>query len=355
MRRHRVALALAASAWGVSAASAHDGSVVGAASRPAVFASLPDGTVVPGYIMQSDVFSGTSLPADLLPVDEWPGPINLVVVPELGCVRHENVTVGGDALNLNFTSNARSSCPQEWLNTPFYQANRTSWPVGQPTSYDASMVYQQNFQFTYGQVYMRARMPSGTGPGLQAFLSGTACQSTPYDALGNFIDDLDAKSGLTTCNWPTDGSQEFDMPQYFPSRGGANGQFFASLYVDCSSPGSPPLQGTFFGVNYCGSFYTSDGSGGLPFINSIAGLSDPRLNFHTYMVDWRPGSWSFYIDGVLMAQTLARWVPKDSQFWGAWVMDQLTVDAATLPTSASISWLTFVCPPGVPCVVNHGA
>lgn len=331
--------------------------------------TFQDGSSVPGTCMFDEEFNdastvcvtpGSCSGKTWIAEDNWLGPINFSVIPELTCIRHENVSVSGGNLVLSMTANSRASCPQTWPETTYYDTSgctgvsggpgcKTSFNPGQPTSYDAAVVSQLNFNFTYGRIDIRALFSGGTGPGTDISLWGQTCQSS-LGLIDAYLSGFFAHA-ITGCRFPTTpGSEEMDIPEWSKASGNVLDD---SCYVG-ASVGSPPSVGTFFGVPYYGGLWASSVVG-QPFMNG-ATVSDSSVNWHVYTTIWTPQTFEFYVDGspVNVAHGGSpSWIPSHPMFLMFWNEDQTTVTAATLPQNALIDYVRITCPPGVPCVVNH--
>lgn len=305
--------------------------------------TFPDGTTVPGTCMFDDEFEGTSLSSQWHAIDDWEGPIQNVA-PSLSCFRHENVSVSGGQLHLAMTANARASCPQTWTASSYYTTNYgTSWPPGQPTSFDEAAVDTPTFHFRYGHVWIKARAPSGTGPGMDVSLWGTNCQNATTGIIGQYLTGFFAHNG--TCQFPSSGSYEMDIPNFLH----ANGNLNCSIYRD--SGNSAPLVGTFFGVNYYGALWSNQIGVGNLFLAGNPAI-DPTDGMHVYETIWGPDAWSFYVDGTMLAveeKPSPNWVNDQDLFPMIWNADQAAVTGATLPQSVDVEAFRIWCDPGVPC------
>jgi beta-glucanase (GH16 family) len=120
-------------------------------------------------------------------------------------------------------------------------------------SYASGMVQWSSFNFTYGTVEIRAKLPAGAWPAL--WLLGSACQTSNITNPDN----------VGTCDWPALGSEEIDMTEVWGSRTSINQQIHSSLL------GSPGCTAT---------------------------VSDAAQNWHTYDLVWEPGSLVWHVDGV---------------------------------------------------------
>jgi beta-glucanase (GH16 family) len=125
---------------------------------------------------------------------------------------------------------------------------------GTTKSYSSGAVVWSSFNFTYGTVEYRAKMPGGQGPWPAVWMLGKNCQppnATTYNASG--------------CNWKSAGSEELDMTEYL------SGNFTSDLENIWSNLVSSPA--------------------------CSASLSDASQNFHVYDTVWAAGSMKWYIDG----------------------------------------------------------
>ena len=308
--------------------------------------TYPDGDVVAGRCMFDDEFD--ALNTDVwVASDDWSGPLQNVI-PDVGCFRHENVTVSGGSVNLTASVNARASCPQTWDVTPYYTAHfGSSWTPG-ATRYDVAELSMKTFRFRYGLVQMRMIFPPGRGPGGDVTLWGTNCQSLTGAITA--VNDLYTKAeGDRICHWPYADSREMDIMQ--SSRTGDTTTINTSVYTD-NSVGSPHLVDTFFGVPYYGDRYIQPSVGGFKnFLGSYT-VASPTLTYHVYELDWRPGSWTVSVDGSIVAkevQGTPAWVPDEAMFIMIWNAMTVAVTDADLPSIMLVDYLRITCPSGVPC------
>jgi beta-glucanase (GH16 family) len=175
---------------------------------------------------------------------------------ELQCYLPANVTVGGSYLNL-LTEVQTQSCGD---------ANHAagSW------NYTSGMVQWSTYNFTYGTVEYRAKMPGGQGPWPAIWLLGWNCQA------GNIV----SADNSGACNWPQPGSDEIDMTEILGSRLTSVNQ---QIHSGSSNSGC------------------------------TATTSDVSQNFHVYQMVWTASSLVWKIDGTTTC-TLTQNIPSTPMF-----------------------------------------
>jgi beta-glucanase (GH16 family) len=198
---------------------------------------------------------------------------------ELECYRPANESVANGFLNL-------TAKPQ------------TISCNGHAYSFTSSMVQWKSFNFTYGTVEVRAKMPGGNGTWPAIWMLGANCQPTnPVSA-----DD----SG--PCVWPQPGSDEIDIAEFLTSnRTGLNQQIHS-------------------GANNAGCSAT---------------VSDASLNYHVYRFEWAPGSAIWKIDGVQTCKKTAA-IPSTPMFLILNIALHQTVNG--LPQAMSVDYVTVTQP-----------
>lgn len=309
-----------------------------------------DGTVVDGTCMMVDEFTGSTLDtAKWLAEDDMISALLEHAAP-FGCVAAANVSVSGGNLHLLFTSNSRASCPQTWTANAYYNAHfAASFPSPTATSFDGAIVDAKTFKMKYGHIAIRMQMPGGTGPTADVSLWGENCQGGGAGhqlMLGLF-------NNVAPCFWPQPGAREFDIPNFTHSNFDGR-QVIASLHVD-NVGGAPFLRNFSVGgvdIPYYGADWapSNNPTPGYTAFLSSKDNGDPTAAFHVYETDWRPGQWSFYIDGVLFAQNNGAWVPAENMFPMFWNVDQASPSSVGLPVDMQIDYFRAWCPPTVPCV-----
>jgi beta-glucanase (GH16 family) len=136
-------------------------------------------------------------------------------------------------------------------------------------SYASGMVQWKSFNFTYGTLEIRAKLPSGAWPAL--WLLGSNCQATNVISADN----------VAPCNWDTPGSEEIDMTEVFGSRTSVNQQVHSSVL---GNPGC------------------------------TAAVTDASQNWHTYDLVWGPGSLIWKVDGTTTCSIKNTAVPSKPMF-----------------------------------------
>jgi Glycosyl hydrolases family 16 len=163
-------------------------------------------------------------------------------------------------------------------------------------SYTSGAIQSQK-TFTYGTVTVRAKFAGGTGPWPAIWLLGHNCQ--PW-------------KGPNNCNWPNPGGDEIDIAEILGSN-------HSSIHQQIhSSAGNPSCD---------------------------KGVSDSSSNWHTYELDWAPGSVTWKIDGSTTCTASGGAVPSQPMFLiintavggdGAGTVSNGTLPQTTTVTSASI-------------------
>jgi hypothetical protein len=312
----------------------------GAGEQRCLFA---DGSSVPGRCMFLEEFDGSTLNADRwLPENDMVSALLEHAAP-WGCVRQENVSVSGGTLRLAMTNNVRAECPQSWTTNAAYDAiTAGNFPAPTGTSFDTAAVSMRAFHFTYGRYLVRAQLAGGTSPWSGILMWGQPCQAA--GAMNGLMEGIFTQTG--PCNWPT--QPEWNGPSYVHSLIDGKQAIFTSHRA--AGQGAPFLR-NYYGIPYYGQENAPAGPGILPeyqfFITSVD-FGDLSLGFHVYELDWRPGSYSFLIDGQLCARAVERWVPRIPMFMQLWNVDSAPA-AVGLPQTMQVDYVRVVCPPGVPC------
>jgi beta-glucanase (GH16 family) len=94
------------------------------------------------------------------------------------------------------------------------------------------MLQWRTFNFLYGRVEIRAKMPGGAGQMPALWMLGTDCQATnPINA------------NMLPCNWPQPGAQEIDMTEILHSQYGVVNQQIhtATSHQGCTPSFPPPI------------------------------------------------------------------------------------------------------------------
>jgi beta-glucanase (GH16 family) len=169
--------------------------------------------------------------------------------------------------------------------------------------YTSGMVQWAGFRYTYGTLEVRARMPGGQGPWPAVWMLGADCQTTNPTTPDN----------VGTCHWPHDGSQEIDVAEKLCGDSCVNQQ----LWADAGNTMCRPA------------------------------VSDVTANWHTYRLEWKPGSLVWKIDGVQTCSA-TQGVPSKPMFL---MLNTAvggngggTVDASTLPVDFQIDYVRVIAP-----------
>jgi len=164
-------------------------------------------------------------------------------------------------------------------------------------SYTSAMVQWRTFNFLYGTVEIHALESGGKGTWPALWLLGSDCQA------GNIIDANDP-----SCHWPMPGSDEIDITEVL---GNDLTQVAQSIHSN--------------GYNR----------------TCYAKTADPSVNWHTYLLDWQPGSIVWKIDGTTTCTETTN-VPSHPMFL---IMNTAVGGAAggvvnsTLPQTHSIDYV----------------
>jgi beta-glucanase (GH16 family) len=131
----------------------------------------------------------------------------------------------------------------------------------------------KSVSFTYGTIIARMKMSGGTGTWPALWLSGASCQSPTYLTAPGF-----------NCAWPSDSSDaaEIDIAE---DGGGSSNTVRENLYNSSVS----------HACNY-----------------NVG--SDISAGYHTYELDWSPGSLVFKVDGVTTTCGTTKGVPSHPMF-----------------------------------------
>jgi beta-glucanase (GH16 family) len=203
-------------------------------SKPA--AGGPTATPAPSsHMVFADEFNGTSLDTTKWIVMNRPGDASNL---EQECFTPNNVTE--KAGNLVITSALDASCSGY--------------------KYTSGMVQTRSFNFQYGTVEIRAKMPHGQGMWPALWLLGANCQSTTPITPDN----------TGPCQWPTPGSDEVDILELKGQD--PNTDYMTAVY------GSVPNQANYPQCTYTGPDFSQD--------------------FHIFSLNWTPGKLTWYVDGV---------------------------------------------------------
>jgi beta-glucanase (GH16 family) len=199
-----------------------------------------------------DEFNGTTLGSQWTSLNRHGDSSN----NELECYVPANATVGGGLLTL--TDRAQGGCG------------------GDP--YTSAMVQTTSFQFTYGTIVFRAKLPSGGGQWPALWLLGANCQATNVTTPDN----------TGACQWPTPGSNEIDV---FEGKDDNTTHGYFDLHTGSSPNNDDHWQNCL----------------------AVPLSVDTHTDFHTYALDWRPGSLNWSIDGVTYC-TITSYVPTTPMF-----------------------------------------
>ena len=184
-----------------------------------------------------DEFNGTALDTTAWAPLNRPGDESN---SEQQCYYPSNSTVSGGYLNI--VTKPDTTCPPS---TTGYKLN-----------YSSDMVQWRTFNFLYGTLDVRAKMPGqNTWPAI--WLLGNDCQTSNVTSADN----------IGTCNWDAPGSEEVDMAEFLggTSKTGVNEQIHSTVL------GNPGCSAT---------------------------VTDASLNYHVYTLVWTPTSIVWKIDGV---------------------------------------------------------
>jgi beta-glucanase (GH16 family) len=243
----------ASAGTGASSSTAAARSTNAARLQPAAATSTAPPMPAPNF---DDEFNGTTLGSQWTALNRVGDTSN----SELECYIPDNAIVAAGMLTL--TDRVDSFCTG----------------YGSPYAYSSAMVQTRTFNFTYGTIIFRAKLPSGQGqwPGL--WLLGANCQASNIMSADN--------SG--TCQWPVPGSDEIDVFE------GVNADTTHG-HFNLHTGDSPNNDNHTWGCN------------------GVQLSVDTHTDFHTYMLIWHPGSLQWYIDGVNYCST-TNYVPTTPMF-----------------------------------------
>jgi beta-glucanase (GH16 family) len=194
---------------------------------------------------------------------------------ELQCYKPANQTVSGGFLVLTIKSQAVT-------------CNSHSY------AYTSSMVQWKSFNFKYGALEVRAKMPGGSGTWPAIWLLGANCQAT------NIISANDSGA----CVWPQPGSDEIDVAEFSSSdRLHVNQQIHSSS----NNPGCQPA------------------------------ISDASQSFHVYRFEWGQGTAVWKVDGVQTCRVTSS-VPSTPMFLMLNIASHGSVSG--LPQTMSVDYVT---------------
>lgn len=195
------------------------------------------------------------------------------------------------------------------------------WPAqfgssSQTQSFISAFVQWNTFSFTYGDIIIRMKGPSGIANGAwpALWLLGANCEATSKVTADN------GTFAGQTCNWPSSGSEEIDIFEQNATI--TNTKSTCNLYAGTTTQNT----------------YT---------------VTDPSLAFHLYEARWTVGSLQFYYDGVHQTGCdVTATVPTTPMFLQMNIATQSNVTNAATPASMEVDWVK-VCQPS-PCSGNGG-
>ena len=255
--------------------------VLPAVASPTPTPSPTPSPTAPGQtVLFDDEFNASSLNSSLVVLNRDGDQSN----SELECYTPSNVSLGSGVLDIRTQS---GYCPP---------------PNNYP--YTSGMVQWDTFQYTYGTLEARMKMPGGQGtwPGL--WLLGSNCQLSNHTTADNVLG----------CDWHHTGSQEIDIAEKLCGNNCMNEE----LWADTGNTGCRPST-----------------------------LSDVTTNWHTYTLEWKPGSLIWKIDGVETCSA-TQGVPASPMFL---IINTAvggagggTVDPSTLPQDFQIDYVRVTSP-----------
>jgi glycosyl hydrolase family 16 len=173
---------------------------------------------------------------------------------------------------------------------------------GKTYNYTSGMAQWTSFNFTYGTIEVRAKMAAGRGPWAALWLLGADCQASNIISANNQIG----------CNWPQPGSDEIDIAEII---GGNLSNVWQNVI-----------------------------SGTSGFQTCTPPTIDAGENWHTYTLDWAPGSLIWKIDGTQTC-TFTENIPSTPMF----LMMNVAVggsggpvDDSTLPQTMLVDYVKVV-------------
>ncbi len=182
-------------------------------------------------------------------------------------------------------------------------------------AFSSSFVQWNNFNFTFGDILIRAKGPSNVANGgwPALWLLGSNCEFSSKVTADNTT--FNGK----TCNWPNSGSEEIDIVEQDPTAGDTQTTSHCNLF-----------------------------SGGGN-VTSQYNISNSSQAFHTYELRWTSGNLQWFYDGTLQSGCTisSANVPSTPMFLQMNIAMTPTATATNLPTTMQVDWVK-VCQPS-PC------
>lgn len=205
---------------------------------------------------------------------------------EAGCYSADHVTEGSGVTTETVEHNTSFTCPDT--------TGANAYPSG--------AIQSQSFAFLYGtiDVHMRVAGCGGCWGGL--WVLGSDCQFPQWLVNGG---------DSPNCNWPTAGSEEIDIAEFFSDAG------YTKVHnAAITAAGSTADYGT-------------------------GTITDASANLHTYTLVWSAGSATFKVDGV----TQNHFTSDISSSLSFIIINTAiggnggAINNATLPTTADTDWV----------------
>lgn len=192
-------------------------------------------------------------------------------------------------------------------------------------SYKSAFVQWNSFNFTYGDVLVRAKGPSNagitTGYWPAIWMLGAQCEFTSKLSADNFT--FGGTGGIPSgaCNWHSSGSEEID------------------IFEEVISFGTTQ--------SHCGVFYNG-GSAETSYT-----FTDSSVNFHIYELRWTVGQLQWVLDGTVQsACTFSDPAVPSTPMFLQMNIAAFSSTTVTAPSSMQVDWVK-VCQPS-PCNGNGG-
>jgi hypothetical protein len=175
-------------------------------------------------------------------------------------------------------------------------------------SYTSGMVQWKTFNFTYGTVEVRAKVPNTTlWPAI--WMLGANCQASNVSSADN----------VGACNWPVSGSDEIDIAEFAPNDASAR----ENSYSNSSQSGSSTNSFS------CGSGPQVGGDG----------------NFHVYTFTWTASRMSWAVDGQTnCTTTTSAYIPTKPMFIIINIAANSSASPGGLPQSLSVDYVKVTQP-----------
>jgi beta-glucanase (GH16 family) len=175
-------------------------------------------------------------------------------------------------------------------------------------NYSSAMVEWSTFNFTYGTVEVRAKIPNTTlWPAI--WMLGANCQASNVLSADN----------TGSCNWPVSGSDEIDIAEFAPNDATARENSYANSSQSNSSTNNFS----------CGSGPQVGGDG----------------NYHVYTFTWSATKMSWAVDGTTnCTTTTSKYIPTKPMFVMMNIAANNSATPGGLPQTMSIDYVKVTQP-----------